>query len=166
MAEEHRAFRTEPEGDDIAVVVFEPTDKAQHVTGKGQQMGPGNAGSGPGGNGVTTIPGPSVEVWHLVRVSVTGVGAQALLATGEGSGWPAKCAFRLARIIAVAAVRDSGARPATCGVTTTLSHCSSSGSMGGMLGSPRGHPGPPLQCAAIAARRSGPGYPRPSRARR
>ena len=25
MAEEHRAFRTEPEGDDIAVVVFEPS---------------------------------------------------------------------------------------------------------------------------------------------
>ena len=56
--------------------------------------------------------------------------------TGEGSGLPAKCAFRLARINAVAAVRDSGARPATCGVTTTLSHCSSSGRRGGTLGSP------------------------------
>jgi hypothetical protein len=62
--------------------------------------------------------------------------AQALIETGEGSGLPAKCAFRLSRINAVAAVRDSGARPATCGVTTTLSHCRSSGSIGGTLGSP------------------------------
>ena len=62
--------------------------------------------------------------------------AQAVMETGEGSGLPAKCAFRLARINAVAAVRDSGARPATCGVTTTLSHCSSSGRSGGTLGSP------------------------------
>jgi hypothetical protein len=59
-----------------------------------------------------------------------------LMGTGEGSGLPAKCAFRLARINAVAAVRDSGARPATCGVTTTLSHGSNSGSRGGTLGSP------------------------------
>ena len=37
MAEEHRAFRAEPEGDDIAVVVFEPTQKAQHIAGKGER---------------------------------------------------------------------------------------------------------------------------------
>ena len=38
---------------------------------------------------------------------VPGRRAQAVMETGEGSGLPAKCAFRLARINAVAAVRDS-----------------------------------------------------------
>src|SRR5215813_14111127 len=82
--------------------------------------------------------------------------AQAGLETGEGSGWPAKCAFRLARIIAVAAVRDSGARPATCGVTTTLSHCSSSGRRGGTLGSPSrtSRPAPAMRFARSASSRA------------
>ena len=43
--------------------------------------------------------------------------------TGDGSGFPAKYAFKFERIIAVAAVRAYGARPAMCGVTTTLSNC-------------------------------------------
>src|SRR2546425_8705136 len=37
---------------------------------------------------------------------------------------PEKCAFKLARSNAVAAVRDSGARPATCGVTRSEEHTS------------------------------------------
>ena len=40
MAEEHRAFRTEPEGDDITVVVLEPAQKAQHVAGRRPGDGP------------------------------------------------------------------------------------------------------------------------------
>ena len=36
MAEEHRAFRAEPEGDDIPVLALEPAHKAQHIAGKGQ----------------------------------------------------------------------------------------------------------------------------------
>ncbi len=48
MAEEHRAFRTEPEGDDIAVLVLEAAQKAQHVAGEGQEMGPGKACPGAG----------------------------------------------------------------------------------------------------------------------
>ena len=68
MAEEHRAFRAEPEGDDITICVLETAHKAQHIAGKGQQMGPGNAGPGPGGDGVETIPSPSVEVLYLVSV--------------------------------------------------------------------------------------------------
>ena len=81
---------------------------------------------------------------------------QPLNETGNGSGLPAKYAFRLSRIIAVAAVRDSGARPATCGVTTTLSHCSSSGSSGGTLGSPSrtSRPAPAMRCARSAAIRA------------
>ena len=76
MAEEHRAFRAEPEGDDIAVVVFEPTQtKPSMSRAKASRWAPGTRARGPGGNGVTTIPGPSVEVWHLVRVSVTTVWA-------------------------------------------------------------------------------------------
>src|SRR5205823_2300040 len=43
MAEEHRAFWTEPEGNDIPVLLLEATDKAQHVAGERQQMGPGKA---------------------------------------------------------------------------------------------------------------------------
>jgi hypothetical protein len=43
--------------------------------------------------------------------------------TGDGSGLPAKYAFKFESIIAVAVVRASGARPAMCGVTTTLSNC-------------------------------------------
>jgi hypothetical protein len=48
MAEEHRAFRAEPEGDDIPILALEPAHKAQHIAGKDQQMGPGNAGPGAG----------------------------------------------------------------------------------------------------------------------
>jgi hypothetical protein len=44
MTEEHRAFRTEPEGDDIPVLLLEATHKAQHIAGERQQMGPGKAG--------------------------------------------------------------------------------------------------------------------------
>jgi hypothetical protein len=35
MAEEHRVFRTEPEGDDITVLALETAHKAQHIAGKG-----------------------------------------------------------------------------------------------------------------------------------
>ena len=48
MAEEHRAFRAEPEGDDIAVLTLETAHKAQQIAGKGQQMGLGNAFPGAG----------------------------------------------------------------------------------------------------------------------
>src|SRR2546426_35510 len=48
MAEEHCAFRAEPEGDDITVLTLEAAHKAQHVTGEGQQMGPGKACPGAG----------------------------------------------------------------------------------------------------------------------
>src|SRR5438105_4702929 len=48
MAEEHGAFRTEPEGDDITILTLEAAHKAQHVTRESQQMGPGKAGPGAG----------------------------------------------------------------------------------------------------------------------
>jgi hypothetical protein len=41
MAEEHRAFRPEPEGHHIPILALETAYKAQHIAGKGQQMGPG-----------------------------------------------------------------------------------------------------------------------------
>ena len=48
MAEEHRAFRTKPEGDDVAVVVLQATHKAQPIAGERQQVGPGKASPGTG----------------------------------------------------------------------------------------------------------------------
>ena len=54
---------------------------------------------------------PPPRSWQSLRCAglaqVPGRRAQAVMETGEGSGLPAKCAFRLARINAVAAVRDS-----------------------------------------------------------
>jgi hypothetical protein len=43
MAEEHRAFRTEPEGDHVPILALETAQKAQHITVEGKEMGPGNA---------------------------------------------------------------------------------------------------------------------------
>src|SRR5215471_18779092 len=48
MAEEHCAFWTESERDDIAVGVLETAHKAEHIARKGQQMGPGKTGLGAG----------------------------------------------------------------------------------------------------------------------
>src|SRR5262249_39602404 len=150
-------FRTEPEGDDIAVVVLEPAHKAQHIAREGQQMSPGNAGPGARrqrcGDHTQSFYGGAVS---RTRGRHHGVGAQAVRETGEGRGWPAKGACRLAGSIAVAALRDSGARPATCGVTTTSSHCSSAGSRGGTPGFPSStsRPAPAIRFARSAASRA------------
>src|SRR5262249_608853 len=47
MAEQHRTFRAEPEGDDIPIFLLEATHKAEHIAGERQQMGPGKAGAWP-----------------------------------------------------------------------------------------------------------------------
>src|SRR2546427_12104615 len=80
--------------------------------------------------------------------------------TGDGSGFPVKYAFRLASNNAVAAVRASGARPAQCGVTTTVSNCRSSGSIGGTAGSPpRPSRPPPAQRVSPKASSRAPAAP-------
>ena len=133
MAEEHCAFWAESEGNDIAVFLLEATHKAQHIAGKGPQMGPGNAGPGARrqrcGNHTPSFCG---GVAPRMRGRHHSVRDQAVRATGEGNGWPAS------------------------GVTTTLSHCSSAGRRGGTLGSPSrtSRPAPARRCARSASSRA------------